>query len=65
MVFVHGTAELKVENLKGFLLLLLTDGSEKNNIQTWVQAFAPVDLHRSKSLISLVPFNQHFHCFQE
>ena len=23
-----------------------------------------VDLHRSKPLISLVPFNLHFHCFQ-
>ena len=24
----------------------------------------PVELHRSKPLISLVPFNLHFHCFQ-
>ena len=25
---------------------------------------SPIDLHRSKPLISLVPFNLHFHCFQ-
>ena len=27
-------------------------------------SFSPVNLHRSKPLISLVPFNLHFHCFQ-
>ena len=28
------------------------------------RVFAPVDLHRSKPLISLVLFNLHLHCFQ-
>ena len=27
-------------------------------------SFSPVNLHRSKPLISLVPFNLHFLCFQ-
>ena len=34
------------------------------DIVAYSPSFSPVNLHRSKPLISLVPFNLHFHCFQ-
>ena len=37
--------------------------NEKNSIKL-ILLYIAVDLHRSKALISLVPFNLHFDCFQ-
>ena len=38
--------------------------SNSRDTVAYSPSFSPVNLHRSKPLISLVPFNLHFHCFQ-
>ena len=66
-VFIHSSEYVIVISQQSIFnqsSIVITDRHRLQSPSKFLQRDFTVDLHRSKSLISLVPFNLQFHCFQ-